>query len=97
MQQPDLLLIGIDVSKAKHDACIGTRKRVIQRKLTFVHSREGFQLFETVIRKTMFKYKLKRVLIAIIPMNRDNRPASPRSSAFGESAVVLGCPVWIRY
>lgn len=67
VRQPGLLIIGIDVSKAKHDDCIGTRKRIIQRKLTFVHSREGFQLFETVIRKTMFKNKLKRVLIAMEP------------------------------
>ncbi len=42
VQQPGLLLIGIDVSKAKHDACIGTKKGIIQCKLTFVHFREGF-------------------------------------------------------
>ena len=53
VQQPSLLLVGIDVSKAKHDACIGTQTGVIQRKLTFTHSREGFQLFEKTIRKSM--------------------------------------------
>ena len=67
VDQPGLLLIGIDISKEKHDACIGTKKNIIQRKLTFTHSREGFGLFETIIRKTMFKYKLKRVLIAMEP------------------------------
>jgi hypothetical protein len=29
VQQPSLLLVGIDVSKAKHDACIGTQSGVI--------------------------------------------------------------------
>ena len=67
VQQTGLLLIGIDVSKAKHDACIGTKRGVIQGKLTFVHCREGLQLFEKIIRKTMFKYKSKRVLIAMEP------------------------------
>lgn len=67
VQQPGLLLIGIDVSKAKHDACIGTKDGIIQRKITFAHSREGFQMFENTMRKSMFKAKCRRVLIAMEP------------------------------
>ena len=67
VQQPSLLLVGIDVSKAKHDACIGTQTGVIQRKLTFTHSREGFKMFEKTIRKSMFKAKCRRVLVAMEP------------------------------
>jgi hypothetical protein len=43
VQQPGLLLVGIDISMAKHDACIGTKNGIIQRKITFAHSRGGFQ------------------------------------------------------
>ena len=32
VQQPGLLLVGVDVSKSKHDACIGTQAGVICRK-----------------------------------------------------------------
>ncbi len=32
VQQPSLLLDGIDVIKAKHDACIATQTGIIQRK-----------------------------------------------------------------
>ncbi len=32
VQHPSLLLVGIDVSKAKHDACIATQTGIIQRK-----------------------------------------------------------------
>jgi len=67
VQQSGLLLIGVDISKTKHDACIGTKNGIIQRKLTFTHTRAGFRMFENTIRKTMFKYKCKRVLIAMEP------------------------------
>lgn len=67
VQQPSLLLVGIDVSKAKQDACIGTQPGAIQRKLTATHSRGGFQLFEKTIRKSIFKAKCRRVLIAMEP------------------------------
>lgn len=67
VRQPGLLLIGIDISKSKHDACIGTKDGIIQRKMTFPHSREGFQMFENMIRKSIFKYKCKKALIAMEP------------------------------
>jgi transposase len=67
VQQPGLLLIGVDISKAKHDACIGTRNGIITRKLTFAHCREGFQMFEKAIRKNIFKAKCRRVLIGMEP------------------------------
>ena len=34
VQQPDLLMVGVDVSKAKHIACLGTQIGVSRRKLT---------------------------------------------------------------
>lgn len=67
VQQPGLLLVGVDVSKSKHDACIGTQAGVICRKFAFIHCREGFRLFESALRKKMFRHNCKRVLIAMEP------------------------------
>lgn len=66
IQQPGLLLIGVDVSKAKHDACIGTLDNVKSR-IGFRNARDGFKRFEDAIRKNMFRNKCKRVLIAMEP------------------------------
>ena len=65
--QPDLLLIGIDVSKGKHDACVGTVGGVIRGKLEFKNSREGFKFFEDTIRQVLFQQKCRRVLIGMEP------------------------------
>ncbi len=45
IQQPALLLVGVDVSKAKHDACIGTLDNVKSR-IGFRNARDGFKRFE---------------------------------------------------
>jgi transposase len=67
VQQPGLLLIGIDISKSKHNACIGTKNGITQRKMTFAHSRKGFQMFEDMIRKSMFTHTCKKTLIGMEP------------------------------
>ena len=70
IQQDALLLIGVDVSKSKHDACIGTLENVKSR-IEFKNARDGFQRFEDAIRKNMFRNRCKRVLIAMEPeLNR---------------------------
>ena len=67
VQEPGLLMVGIDVSKAEHDACIGTQAGILSRKFEFTHSREGFRFFETTLRKKIFRHKCKRMLIAMEP------------------------------
>jgi len=53
IHQRGLLLAGVDVSKAKHDACIGTLEGVRSR-IGFANARDGFKRFEQAIRKNMF-------------------------------------------
>jgi transposase len=67
VQQSALLLVGVDVSKAKHSACIGTQTRISCRKLDFTHTREGFQRFEHTLRHHLDKNNCHRVLIAMEP------------------------------
>jgi transposase len=67
VQQSDLLLVGVDVSKAKHSACIGTQTGISCRKLEFTHTWEGFQRFEHTLRHHLDKNNCRRVLIAMEP------------------------------
>ena len=66
IHQMGLLLAGVDVSKAKHDACIGTLEGV-RCRIGFVNARDGFKRFEQAIRENMFRNKCKRVLIGMEP------------------------------
>ncbi len=42
VQQPDLLMVGVDVSNVKHDAYLWTKAGIICRKLGFTNRRERF-------------------------------------------------------
>ncbi len=63
VSQPDLLLVGVDVSKAKHDASFAKTNHTI----SFNNNREGFQHFEKIIRKNVAKTTSRKVLIAMDP------------------------------
>jgi transposase len=67
VHQPALLLVGVDVSKAKHNACIGTQTTMSCRKLAFTHTREGFQRFEQTLKAHMVQNGRQRTLIAMEP------------------------------
>lgn len=66
IQQAGLLLIGVDVSKAKHDACIGTLDSV-KARIRFRNANDGFKRFEDAIRKNIFRNKCRRVIVAMEP------------------------------
>jgi len=91
VQQQGLLMVGVDISKDKHDACIGTFGAAIQRKLTFPHSREGFSLFEKTIRKAMFKAKCHRVLIGMEPSGIYWYALYERLKACGYGVCLVNC------
>jgi transposase len=67
VHHPDLLLVGVDVSKAKHNACIGTQTTMSCRKLEFTHTREGFRRFEQTLKVHLVKNGRQHILIAMEP------------------------------
>jgi transposase len=67
VHQPALLLVGVDVSKAKHNACLGTQTIISCRKLEFTHTREGFRRFEQTLRNHLVTTRCQRLLIAMEP------------------------------
>ena len=57
IQQDALLLIGVDISKAKRDACIGTLNN-LKSRIKFRNAGDGFKRFEDAIRKNMFRKRV---------------------------------------
>jgi len=67
IQQEGLLLVGVDVSKSKHDACLGTQAGIMTRKLTFANDREGFDRLEEALRTHLRRIQGRQVLVAMEP------------------------------
>jgi hypothetical protein len=67
VQQPGLLLVGVDVSHATHHTCIGTQTSITCRTLVFTHSREGGRRFAPTLRDHLVTTRCRRLLIAMDP------------------------------
>lgn len=61
------MIIGIDVSRLKHDVCFGTKDKVYCRKYSFTNDLIGFIKFEEKIKLLCEEHKLKSVLIGMEP------------------------------
>lgn len=65
--EPSTLIIGIDVSKLKHDACIGTRDKIYMRNFPFENNLQGFNGFIKIIEKICAENKIQKTLIGLEP------------------------------
>ena len=91
MQQPGLLLVGIDVSKAKQSACIGTQTNVSCQKLDCTHTREGFKRFEQTLREHLVKNSCRRLLIAMEPSGIYWQGLYERLRSCGYDVCLVSC------
>ena len=91
VHQPALLLVGVDVSKAKHSACLGTQTTVSCRQLAFTHTREGFRRFEQTLRAHLVKNKCQRMLIAMEPSGIDWPALYERLKSCGYGVCLVHC------
>ena len=91
VQQAGLLLVGLDVSKTKHDACLGTKEGVRYRQLTFTHTRAGFRMFEAVVKKQMAINQCRRVLIAMEPSGLYWHGLYDRLKSCGYGVCLVNC------
>jgi transposase len=91
IQQPGLLIVGVDVSKAKHSACIGTQANVSCRKLDFTHTREGFKLFEQTLRDHLVTNSCHRLLIAMEPSGIYWQGLYERLRSCGDDVCLVSC------
>jgi hypothetical protein len=67
IDDPTTLIIGIDVSRLKHDACFGTIIKVIWQKFNFTNDLIGFGKFEEKINTLCLENGYKNVLISMEP------------------------------
>ena len=67
ISDPSTLIIGIDVSRLKHDVCFGTKDKVLCRKFSFTNDLFGFIKVEERIKLVCEEHKLKSVLIGMEP------------------------------
>ena len=67
VDEPTTLIIGIDVSRLKHDACFGTKIKVIWQNFNFTNDQVGFEKFEAKINSICLEHGFKDVLISMEP------------------------------
>jgi transposase len=91
VHQPALLLVGVDVSKAKHHACLGTQTTISCRKLEFTHTREGFRRFEQTLRVHMVKNGRQRLLSAMEPSGISWQALYERLNRCGYAVCLVPC------
>lgn len=91
VHQPNLLLVGVDVSKAKHHACLGTQTTMSCRKLEFTHTREGFRRFEQTLKDHLVKNRCQRLLIAMEPSGIYWQALYERLKSCGYGVCLVHC------
>jgi transposase len=91
VHHPDLLLVGVDVSKAKHSACMGTQTTMSCRKLEFTHTREGFRRFEQTLKAHLDKNGRQRSLIAMEPSGIYWQALYERLTSCGYEVCLVHC------
>lgn len=91
VHQPDLLLVGVDVSKAKHNACLGTQTTMSCRKLEFTHTREGFRHFEQTLKVHLVKNGRQHILIAMEPSGIYWQALYERLHSCGYAVCLVHC------
>ena len=64
---PFTLLIGIDVSRLKHDACFGVKKKVLCRKFQFSNDLKGFKELSEKINLICAGNKIENILLGMEP------------------------------
>src|SRR5919204_4867311 len=91
VHQHDLLLVGVDVSKAKHSACLGTQTTVSCRKFEFTHTYEGFRRFEQTLKAHLVKNGCQHSLIAMEPSGIYWQALYERLKSCGYEVCLVHC------
>ena len=74
VKRSDTLIVGIDVSKDKHDACFGTRDSIFIKKFTFQNSVNSFEDVNKKIKGLIIEKNFSNVLIGLEPTGVYWRP-----------------------
>jgi transposase len=91
VHQPDLLLVGVDVSKAKHNACLGTQTTVSCRKFEFTHTYAGFRRLEHTLKAHLVTNRRQPILIAMAPSGIYWQALYERLKSCGYEVCLVHC------
>lgn len=89
VNHPDLLLVGVDVSKAKHHACMGTQTTMSCRQLALTHTREGFRRFAQALQAHLVTNGRQRLLMAMDPAGLSWQALSARLKSCGSEVCLV--------
>lgn len=65
-RRKDVLMIGVDVAKRKHVACMsGPSRRILVRSYDFSNTRSGFDDFRGVVSETQATYGFKEIVVGL--------------------------------
>jgi transposase len=91
VHQPGLLLAGVDVSKAKHRACLGTQTTVSCRKFEFTHTYEGCRRFAQTRKAHLVKNGRQPILSAMEPSGISWQALYERLNSGGSEVCLVHC------
>jgi hypothetical protein len=92
VQPPDLRLVGVDGSQAKHSACRGTQTASNCRTLAFPHTREGFRRLEQTLKDQLGQTQCRRLLSALEPSGIYGPALYERLKSCGYGVCLGHCP-----
>ncbi len=83
-----ILWVGVDISKRKHSACMGTRDRVFCRHVRFTNTRDGLEHFVAAIRRVQRESQASVVIIGMEPTSVYWKPLNAQLRRLGYATVL---------
>jgi hypothetical protein len=92
VHHPALLLVGVEVSQAKHRACMGTQTTMSCRTLACPPTRAGFRRCEPTRTAPLDQNGRQRILIARAPAGLSWQALYTRLTHWGYAVCLVHCP-----
>jgi transposase len=84
-----ILIVGIDVGKNQHTACLRTAKEVLVRRLSFDNSRAGFERLQERVREAMQKQSVVECVYGLESTGNYHKPLAYFLNKAGGQVVLV--------
>ena len=89
IERSRILLVAVDISKSKHEACLGNSERVLRRRLIFSNTREGLQQLEATIVQQQMRSEAELAVIGMEPTGPYWKPLFAQLKQRGYPVVLV--------